>query len=388
MTSRAAQFVFANLLLFFSACAMMIPSQPAPGKLTLTQVNFNELPGWDQDHQSEALETFERSCTMLAQKPADLPIGPISKASDWQKPCGMIDKLEIRDEAAARAFFELYFTAYRAEGDGLFTGYYEPELRGALTEGGVYLTPLYTRPADLVTADLGEFKPEWEGQHIAGKIELDEQKTQLVPYDDRAAIDHNALAGRADVLVWVDDPVDAFFLEVQGSGRIRLLDGSIMRVGYDGANGRAYTAIGRVLAAMDEIQKPVTMPAIRAWLKAHPDRAQEIMDLNPSYVFFRKLGNEGPIGAEGVVLTPLRSLAVDPDYVPLGAPLWLDTQDANGLPLRRLVIAQDTGGAVKGPVRGDFFWGAGKDAEDEAGSMQSAGHYYLLLPKSVKVDAQ
>jgi membrane-bound lytic murein transglycosylase A len=246
-----------------------------------------------------------------------------------------------------------------------------------------YHVPLYARPRDLINVDLGLFRPEWKGQHIAGKV----AKTQLVPYDDRTEIEKNSLHGRTHVFLWVDDPIDAFFLAIQGSGRVRLPNGRFVRVGYDGANGRAYVAIGRVLAEMDEIEKPVTMQKIRAWLATHPGRAQEIMNKNPSYVFFRRITGDGPIGAEGVALTPRRSVAVDPAFVTLGVPLWLDASDGNGASVERLMIAQDTGGAIKGPVRGDFFWGAGQDAEAEAGAMQSKGRYYILLPKTVAVDA-
>jgi membrane-bound lytic murein transglycosylase A len=156
-----------------------------------------------------------------------------------------------------------------------------------------------------------------------------------------------------------------------------------MTVGYDGANGRAYVAIGRVMAERGDIPRPVTMPAIRAWLTAHPQQAQQIMNENPSYVFFRRLPDTNVVGAEGVALTPQRSMAVDPAFVPLGLPIWLDTTDGQGAPIQRLMIAQDTGGAIKGPVRGDFFWGAGATAAAQAGAMQSRGHYYLLLPKAV-----
>jgi membrane-bound lytic murein transglycosylase A len=343
-----------------------------PDKLALEPVSFSNLPGWNEDRQSEALPAFARSCTVLAKSP---------KAQEWKPACAALANVPGHDDAAARAFFERYFTAYAASGkegeEGLFTGYYEPELRGSLHKTKRYHVPLYARPRDLVTVDLGQFKAEWKGKHITGKVE----QMKLVPYDHRAAIAGDSLQGLARVIAWVDDPIDAFFLEIQGSGRVRLTDGRIVRLGYDQANGRDYTAIGRVLADVGALSRPVTMQKIRAWLTAHPDRAQEVMDFNASYVFFRRLKGEGPIGAEGVALTPLRSLAVDPTFVKLGIPVWLDTSDAQDAALQRLVIAQDTGGAIKGSVRGDFFWGAGKEAETEAGAMQSKGRYYILLPK-------
>jgi membrane-bound lytic murein transglycosylase A len=356
------RFAALGLLMILAACA----ETPA---FQLSQTNFDNLPGWNSDHQSEAAAAFARSCAKLK-----------SGKYDWHAPCAALAANMPQDDASARAFFERYFTPYSVNDgeDGLFTGYYEAELRGAPDMTPQYRTPLYTRPDDLVSVDLGLFKSKLQGQHIVGKV----SKTELIPYDDRAAIADSSLNGRARPIVWVDDPVDAFFLEVQGSGQVKLADGSVMRVGYDGANGRAYVAIGKALADMGELQKPVTMQAIRAWLAAHPDRAQQVMNLNPSYVFFRRIEGDGPVGAEGVVLTSRRSMAVDPAYISLGTPVWLDTINPGGSPLQRLMVAQDTGGAIKGAVRGDFFWGAGDDAERAAGAMQSRGRYFVLLPKS------
>jgi membrane-bound lytic murein transglycosylase A len=314
---------------------------------------------------------LRRSCPSLAKKP------------DWAKPCAALAALPDGDDQAVRGFFETWFGPYavsdNGKDEGLFTGYYEAELQGTAERRGRYQTPIYARPRDLIAVDLGDFKPEWQGKHLAGKL----VGQNLKPYDDRAMIAEGSLAERAPALAWVDDPVDAFFLAVQGSGRVRLEDGRVLRIGYDGANGRDYVAIGRKLAESGELQKPVTMQGIRSWLAAHPDRADEVMNLNPSFVFFRVLQGDGPVGAEGVALTPRRSLAVDPAFVPLGAPVWLDTQDSDNAPLRRLMIAQDTGGAIKGVVRGDVFWGFGAEAEAKAGSMQSQGRTYLLLPKTV-----
>jgi membrane-bound lytic murein transglycosylase A len=368
-----------------TACAGV--ETPIPEKLTLAPTIFGDLPGWQMDRQSEALPAFARSCAVLAKKPRDKDLGAAGKAGDWQEACTARAEVPLHNDAAARAYFERYFTPYAAAGNvdetGLFTGYYEAGLHGSLRKTKRYNVPLYARPRDLIDVDLGLFKPEWKGKHVAGKVD----HAKLIPYDDRAAIEKHSLKKRARVLLWVDDPIDAFFLAIQGSGRVRLPGGHYVRVGYDGANGRAYVAIGRPLAEMGALAKPVTMPAIRAWLKENPDRADEVMNLNPSYVFFRRIKGEGPIGAQGVVLTPRRSLAVDPAFVPFGTPLWLDALDGTGASLRHLVIAQDTGGAIKGPVRGDFFWGAGDEAALQAGSMQSRGRYYLLLPKSVRANA-
>ncbi len=379
----APAFAGVTALLLLSSCA----ETPKTGaeKITLTPAAFSDLAGWSSDKISEAAPALARSCRVIAKKAPDSALGVAGQASDWLSPCADLAANPPQDDAAARAFFERWFRPYAASGnsgsDGLFTGYYEAELHGTAQQSGAYHTPLYARPDDLIDVDLGEFKKDLHGQHIVGKVE----GRKLKPYDDRAKITAGSLAHRAQPLLWVDDPVDAFFLEVQGSGRVRMDDGHIMRMGYDGANGRAYVAIGRALADMQLLEKPVTMQSIRGWLKAHPERAKEIMNLNPSYVFFKTIDGEGPIGAEGVALTPQRSMAVDPAFVPLGVPLWLDSVDGHGAILQRLMVAQDTGGAIKGPVRGDVFWGFGADAEAQAGAMQGQGRIYLLLPKAAHV---
>ena len=259
-------------------------------------------------------------------------------------------------------------------------------MNGAAAPGGRFTVPIHGLPADLVSVDLGLFSDEYGSRTIIGRV----VDGALLPYPRRGEIAAGALRGKAPVLAWVDDPVDAFFLHVQGSGRIGLAGGGVMRVGYAGANGRAYVSIGRALienGALD--REEVSLQSIRAWLAANPDRVAEILALNPSYVFFRELVGDGPLGAQGVALTPGRSLAVDRGYLPLGAPIWLDIMApsaAAGAPdrsLRRLVVAQDTGGAIKGPLRGDLFWGFGPEAEAVAGRMKHPGSYVLLLPKAL-----
>ena len=283
------------------------------------------------------------------------------------------------DDRSARAFFAEWFTAYAVfddEGrDGTFTGYYEAELKGSWARHGPYRTPIYARPDDLVTVDYGK-----EGGHTIGRI----ANGRLVPYPSRAEIDTGALAGWGLEILWVDDAVDAFFLHIQGSGRVVMEDGAVVRLGFAAKNGHPYTAIGRELVAEGAIAAAdVSMQTIRAWLADNPSRAPAVMARNASYIFFRRLAGEGPIGAQGVPLTPGRSLAVDPKFVPLGAPVWIDTVDpiAPEMPLRRLVVAQDTGSAIVGPVRGDLFWGFGERAAMRAGRMKGRGRLFVLLPR-------
>lgn len=323
-----------------------------------------ELPGWGEDSLAEAIPAFIAGC-----RPPALP----------EALCAEAAALPRGDNAAARAFFERRFTL-RAAGEGLMTGYYEPELRGAASRGGPYTIPLHGRPSDLVEVDLGRFAPDLRGRRTAGRVEAG----RLVPYPDRAAIEAGAV--EAPVLLWVDDAAEKFFLQIQGSGRVVLPDGSVRRMGYAAQNGRAYVPIGRLLAERGEIpREQVSMQSILAWLQAAgPERARALMAENPSYVFFREASarpEQGPSGSLGVPLTPLRSIAVDRGEIPLGSPVWIVAKHPlTGAPIRRLVLAQDTGGAIKGPARADLFWGWGEEAAEAAGRMKETATLYVLEP--------
>jgi membrane-bound lytic murein transglycosylase A len=352
------------------------------------------MTGWGADDPREALSAFRRSCVKLTQEDAAaaLAADPVfGRIGDWQSMCAAAAAVGESSADQARAFVEERFTPYLvangADPEGLFTGYYEPLLNGSRNFGGPYTVPLYRPPDDLLRIDLGRFNPELAGYAIYGRIE----DREFVPYYSRRDIDSGALAGRGLELLWVDDPIDKFFLQVQGSGQVRLDDGSLIRVGYAGQNGQPYRAIGRDLMEMGALTRDeVTLPAIRTWLQAHPNDAAELMERNRSYIFFEErpelAPDDGPIGAQGVSLTAGRSLAVDPRYIPFGVPVWLDTTapwpEGEG-PLRRLMVAQDAGGAIKGVVRGDVFWGAGEQAGAIAGRMKSRGRYAVLLPKSL-----
>ncbi len=279
-----------------------MPETP-PKQITLTPVSFSELPGWNDDHLSEAIPALTRSCDVLVKKSPDASLGIAGKAGDWKTVCEALKNVS-NDDADVRAFFENHFQPYAVSGTdgngGLFTGYYEAELHGSWKRDKQHPIPVYARPKDLITADLGEFKSELKGQHITGKV----VDGKLKLYDERAEIEQRSFKKRAKILLWIDDPIDAFFLAIQGSGRVIMKNGDVVQVGYDIQNGRPYTPIGRVMAEEGDIPKPVTMQKIRAWLSEHPDRAQDIMNKNPSYVFFRVIKGDGPIGAEGLPLTP------------------------------------------------------------------------------------
>lgn len=389
---RPVAAALALLAFLLSACAER-EEAPRPPALVLEPVAFTALPGWREDDPSGALEAFRRSCARLARQDDGTPLAPApipGRVADWRPACADAARTPLGADAA-RAFFEAAFTPYRVtdrgRAEGLFTGYYEPLLAGSRTPDGRFRYPLYRRPADLVGVDLGQFDPELSGRRIAGRVE----DGRLVPYHPRASIERGALAGRGLELLWLDDPIGKFFLQIQGSGQIRLREGGIVRVGYADQNGHPYYAIGKELAALGAIPKErMSMQAIRAWLAANPAKAPEVMAKNRSYVFFQEqpelAGAPGPLGSQGVPLTPGRSLAVDRRFLPLGAPLWLDATapyPEGKRPLRRLLVAQDTGGAIRGPVRGDLFWGSGPLAEHLAGHMQSPGRLFLLLPRGL-----
>lgn len=369
------------------AIAPTPPPEKPVARLRLAPVGFAELPGWNADDVAAALPALARSCAKLDGRKPELPfdadIGHAGTVAQWRAICAVLP--DRANAAAARGFFEKWFQAYLAsDGDGtkgLFTGYYEAELRGARQPGGRYAVPLYAVPGDLVQIDLGQFAPDLKGRSIAGRVE----NGRLRPYPDRAAIEAGHLKGRGAELLWVDDAVDAFFLQVQGSGRVVLPDGGAVRVGFAGHNGLGFVPIGRLLIDSGKIPRErMSMQAIRDWLRANPGEAANLMRQNPRFVFFREIAGDGPLGAQGVALTPGRSLAVDRKFVPLGVPIWLDTVEpgAADKPFRRLVVAQDVGGAIQGPLRGDVFFGAGEAALEQAGRMRSPGSYYLLLPKA------
>jgi len=371
----------ALLLAALAACGGP-PAKPLPDKLNLTRASYRDLSGWTRDDPSAALPALLKSCAVLVKGADDQAVGFAGTVADWRGPCADAALVPAGDQAAARALFERDFVPFRASNndqtEGLFTGYYEAELHGSLTRTDRFDVPLYHRPTDLVSVDLGQFRPSLKGQRIAGKV----AGTKLVPYATRTEIEAGALAGHGLEFVWVDDATDAFFLGVQGSGRVILPDGQVLRVGYDGENGQPYVTIGRVLAAEGVPADQITMPYLRQWIADHGPDGTALMDKNPSYIFFRELKGDGPMGAEGVALVPGRSAAVDRGFVPLGLPFWVDTTDPvepSGR-LQRLFVAQDVGGAIRGPVRADLFFGYGPEAANHAGLMKGKGSSWLLLP--------
>ncbi|MEZ5914386.1 MAG: MltA domain-containing protein [Parvularculaceae bacterium] len=394
-----------------------------PAGLTARLADFNEIRGWRSDAIDAALAPFLLSCARIDALADDARVNPSEYlgenapvgatlsgvAADWRTPCAEAKAIAARtyiDDSAraagARIFFEYFFRpiqlvaklepewgggAPKLDKLGLFTGYFEPTYEASRYRSAVYSAPVYARPADLVTVDLGRFRPELSGQRVAGRVE----RGALYPYPDHAAINAGALAGRARVIAYMR-PSDLLYLQIQGSGRLRFSDGEL-RLGYDGANGRPYTPIGKTLVDMGALAREnVSMQTIREWFDRAPDAdARKVRRSNRSFVFFRVVDEAldpalGPAGSQGVQLTAGRSIAVDTRYAPFGAPVFVSVSDENedGLPpLRRLLIAQDSGGAIKGAVRGDIFVGSGPRAGDIAGQMRQMGEMYILLPAAL-----
>ncbi len=371
------------LISFLAACTT-VPQEEKQPELILKEARFSDLPGWGRDDLKTFIPAFSKSCERVLKGAPDKKLGPLEQSGtygDWQPVCRSFLNVAPQN---LKPFFENRFTPYQVladdEAEGLFTGYYEASLKGSRIKNGPYQTPLHVRADDLVMVQLGEFRDDLKGRRIAGRV----KDGKLIPYESRSDIVTGDYPHNDKVIVWVDDPVDAFFVQIQGSGVVELAEGGAMRIGYAGQNGHVYYAIGRELIKRGDLTKEnVSLQSIREWLNAHPDQADEIMNTNASYVFFQELEGEGPLGGEGVALTAGRSLAVDRSLISYGLPLWADIEAPieGARSIQRLLVAQDTGGAIRGPVRGDVFWGYGDRAETLAGPMKSKGRYWILLPK-------
>lgn len=363
-------------------------------KLVLKQSTFQALPGWENDNHHLALLSFIKSCHEINRRSPEASFTKLlggQSVAQWQKICAAAKDMNEQDPALVKQFFEFWFDPYlvtnNKQSKGLFTGYYLPILTGSLTQRDKSQTPIYGLPNDLIKINLDAFRPEFSGKPIIGY--LNEHK--LYPYPDRSSILKGAIHNKAAVIAWSDNDIDIFFAQIQGSAILQLPDRQQLLLSYVGDNGRHYVAIGKTLIERKQLNKKnISMQSIRNWLEQHPTERGAIMNLNPSYVFFKLLDTADPIGSQGVPLTAFHSLAVDTNYIPLGAPLWLDTtipqhDSLNPAPFQHLVIAQDTGGAINGIIRGDIYCGSGSEAEFLAGHLQSTGRYWLLLPKKQKL---
>lgn len=352
-------------------------SSVGAGSTVFVAARYADLPGWAQDDLREAWPALLATCSALSNR------------SVWAGVCAAMAQVDGMDAVAVRQFIEASFVPHQVRNldgsvNGMITGYYEPLLRGSRKRGGRYQTPLHAVPKDLITLDLASVYPDVKNLRLRGRL----VGQRVLPYYSRAELDQqNLLAGKE--LCWVEDPVEAFFLQVQGSGRVSLEEGGeTVRLAYADQNGHPYRSIGRYLVDQGELSlEQASMQGIKAWVAANPMRRQELLNANPSYVFFKEEKifdpSQGPKGSLGVPLTPSRSLAVDPQFIPLGVPVFLATTHPNSqVALRRLMLAQDTGGAIRNPVRADFFWGHGPEAGEVAGKMKQTGQLWVLLPIS------
>ena len=376
----AANLVFvAVLAALLVACTTTRKGSVAlPSTARFEPVNWSKLPGWRSDDALAAWPALVASCSVIHTR------------AEWQSFCGAVVGASPGDAEFVRSFLQQHLTPYRVvrvtgrkhENTGLITGYYEPLLSGARERSEQFATPLYERPDDLLVVDLAAVIPELKGKRVRGRL----VGNKVVPFYSRAET-REAKSLEGHEIVWVNSALDAFLLEVQGSGRVQLATGETIRLQYDDQNGHPYRSIGKYLVDQGVMPlEQVNIPAIRAWLTANPQRLREVLDSNPSVVFFREQplddASIGPRGALGVPLTAGRSIAIDPKFLALGAPVFLATAaPGTGLPLQRLVVAQDTGGAIAGPARADLFFGFGAAAGEQAGLMKHDGQLWLLWPK-------
>ena len=335
---------------------------------------WETLPEWSTLDLTPSWAALLQSCRVLKARP------------QWQAVCAGTELVDKNDSVAQRTFYEdrlTPFQVFNPDGSehGVITGYYEPLLKGSRSKTARFRYPLYAAPDDMLEIDLGDAYPQLKGQRLRGRL----SGKRVVPYYKRAEIDAGTNGFKGRELFWVESEVELFFLQIQGSGRIELADGRQIKVGYADQNGHPYVSIGKKLIEMGEMKlEDASMQGIKAWGGKNPNKLTALLELNPSYVFFRELPENlsAPLGALGVPLTNEYSIAIDPRSIPLGSPVFLSTTRPNSaIPLNRLMLAQDTGGAIRGPLRGDFFWGFGEKAGEEAGRMKQQGRMWVLFPK-------
>lgn len=364
-------YFFLSLILTLGAC-----SKPP---VSFQDAEFSDLNGWNGQNFEKSVELFKRNCPSLIKRVSkkSYKLDVFGSASAWEHVCNQAQN--VVGHASSEQFFKDHFKVVEVQSQkpSLFTGYYAPIIQGSLVKTIEFSTPLYEKPQDLYTADLGLFDPEFKGKRLI--VRVDEKTKRIKPYYVRAEIEDEK--HQAKPFVWLD-PVDAFFLHIQGSGYIKLASGDVLHVGYGGNNGHKYKAIGRTLIENKWMKKEdVTMQSLHTWLKENPDKRQKVFNSNPRYIFFRE-GNGQTTGSLGVPLTEGKSLAIDPNHIPLGVPLYVQTHTTyNQKRFNRMMFAEDTGAAIVGGVRGDIYFGLGEKAEKFAGAQNASGSLYVIVPK-------
>jgi len=353
-----------------ASCDNLTDSEPGIGEV----VAWSEISHWEVDDLAQAWPAMQSQCPRMNRRSAD-----------WAPICEAVAELTDPSSDEVKLFLEEYFLPHPLHGkngkrDGLITGYYEPVLNGSRSRTEEFSYPIYSQPEDMLIIELADIYPKLKGMRLRGRLD----GNRVLPYWSREQIDGSEQPLAGTEILWIDDPYGSFFTQIQGSGRVRLQDGTMVGVGYANQNGHPYFAVGKKLVEIGALSiEEVSLFTIKKWLRDNPDRAPEILNTNPSYVFFemRESVDDGPTGSLNVPLTSERSIAVDRKVIPLGSPVWLQTTLPDGSSYRRLVFAQDTGGAITGPVRADVFFGIGDRAEQLAGEMKQRGQMYVLLPK-------
>ena len=374
--------VFTAIISLF-ACSHEEEKPYAQAPLKLSKVSFSALDGWNNDDFSQIIPVFAKNCAKIMQNNRTyLSDSAVKvKTSDYQKVCKNFSEKNISTSEKMKKFLEAEFVPYAVFAGnnpiGKFTSYYEATVNASLEKKGRYKYPIYGKPKDLVELNLRDFGADLPSSRLVGYV----KDGKFVPYRKRAEIENNGVD--APVLMWADDPVDIHFMQIQGSAIAKMDDGSELRIGYADNNGHKFKGIGSIMLEKKILKAgEVSMENIRKWLKTHPTEAKKLMQENDRFIFQRLSDSDGPLGALGVPLTAGRSMAIDNSLLPLGTVFWLDTVSPDRVPLKKVMFAQDIGAAIKGAVRGDYFWGHGDEALHHAGRMNSAGKYYLLLPKN------
>lgn len=381
--------VFSFLCCVLFACSHEEEAPDIFGPIRLTQTSFSTLEGWKNDDFAQVIPVFSKNCAKILQSTKSYmsETGVRIKTSDYQNICNKFNKQNIDTSAKMQKFLEKEFTPYIVSAGnnqtGKFTSYYEAIINASFEKNDRYKYPVYGKPSDLVEINLRDFGTDLPNTRLVGHV----IKGKFVPYHKRAEIENHGID--APVLMWADDPVDIHFMQIQGSAIAKMDDGSELRIGYADNNGHKFRGIGTIMLEK-KILKPgeVSMENIRTWLRTHKKEAKELMQQNERFIFQQISDADGPLGAFGVPLTAGRSMAVDNAFIPLGSLLWLDTVSPDKKPLQKLMFAQDIGAAIKGAVRGDYFWGHGDEALHYAGRMNSVGKYYLLAPKNSKIEVK
>lgn len=386
---KALSAVLALFLICLNGCHKDLPTASVSGNIKLKKVSFAELSGWENENFAEVIPVFAKNCTQL-QKNKNTYVKSDSiqiKTADLQEKCRKFLNQNIKTGPEFKKFMENEFIPYsvsdNGKTEGKFTSYYEAVINASYKKSSKYKYPIYGKPSDLIELNLHDFDKDLPNTRLVGRVE----NNKFVPYYNRRDIENNGIS--APVIMWGDDLIDIHFMHIQGSAVANMDDGTQVRIGYADNNGHKFKGIGSILISKGLIKpEDSSMPKIREWLRKNPDKAQDLMAENERFIFQKINNSDGPVGAYGLSLTAGRSLAVDTRYIPLGTMLWLDTVSPDKRDIHKITFAQDIGSAIKGVVRGDYFWGHGEEALKYAGSMNSVGRYYLLIPKEtvIKVD--